>query len=68
MFHNFCARVGMGAEKFHIMMLYLMLMFFFNQWYPSTAKPIVKVCRLQKETILKNRPHLVTFHDSILVS
>ena len=35
--------------------------FFFNQWDPSTAILMEEVSRLQER--LKNKPHLVTFHE-----
>ena len=40
----------------------------FEQWIPSTATPTEETCGLQKETMFKNKPHLVTFHETILVS
>ena len=38
----------------------------FDQWDPSIAAPIEKMCEC-KEDIVENKPHLVSFHESILV-
>ena len=40
---------------------------FFDQWNPSTSTPMLEVCGLQGRLMLKNKPHLVTFYESILV-
>ena len=40
---------------------------FFDPWDPSFAALLKEVCGLQEE-LLKNKPHLVTFHGNILVS
>ena len=41
---------------------------FFDQWDPSTATVMEKVYEMLGGTILKNKPHLVTFYESILLS
>ena len=51
-----------------MIMSYLLLMiFFFEQKYPHTATPMEEVCG-PPEGLLKNKPYLVIFHESILVS
>ena len=40
---------------------------FFEQWDSSTATRMEEVCGLQRR-LLKNKTHLVTFHESIMVN
>ena len=51
------------TEKF---MSYMLLMTFY-QWHSRTATPTEEMSGLQGG-LLKNKPHMVTFHKSILVS
>ena len=44
-----------------------MTFFFFDQRGSSTAT-LIKKCMGHKETMLKNKPYLVTFHNSIFFS
>ena len=59
-----CIRVNWNV---HRLMSYLLITCF-DQWDPSTATLIEEVCEPQGISMWKNKPHLVTFHESILLS
>ena len=63
----FTPRLMSAGWKGHIMMS-TVVDNFFDQWNPCTVTPMEEVCGPQRGTMLKNKPHLVTFHEGTLVS
>ena len=49
-------------------MLHLLLMMLLNQYDPSTSALMEEVYGSQGEAMMKNKPHLITFYESILAS
>ena len=52
---------------YHFYFIFSFLSFYLNEWDPSTATAMEEMCGLQ-EGLLKNKPHLVTCYENILVS